>query len=871
MPYVQPQLRIHQEFEAALATGLTPLYACVIGPQYGLHRYSVASEKASLGTYNPASAITAAYPGKAAGSAIETSEVNVWLENAKLQYYTGSGFAVPTGTPAGSNKIRSSALVLKTANGVARSAAFGTRDVAIGDYVKVSWTGGSTGTVVSKVIGFVAETLASVGSATAATGNKANQLVAAPAIASSTFAGTGLSASAAGTYDGLATGDISEQYTVTITTAGASGVAKARVQSLSGRDDASEVTITYASTTIGTRGVTLTITGTAPLTVNDVIVMTAAQAYTKPVPTAAGTYNGPADTSYIVQIVKGGVVDTDVPTFKVTTNNGVDIQAETAIAASGAQIIGNYGVTLSVTAADKLAAGDVWTITALAETAGAVKTLVLADKLVDGSAKAIVGDSLTTTIGLTDTIELPAADYTADATTITVSSSIAISAQYLGTIASFNVLTAAVYVEYRELLTTGANVLNSIGDAAAIEAVLGPVSTQNPLAYGVSKALANSGGVTVYFVSVETNDLTGYTAAMNALENTEDVYSIVPLTKAKDVLAMVQASNSDMSSSDNDNWRILWANAAATDLQAIYGVTATKMATIVDDASGTNYVNIHSTGGSFITSGVAAGDTVRFAYSPAGYSSAVVDAVISEDEIRLLASVGSAYATAVKIEIWRTLDKTSFATEIAQESGAYADRRVRNIWPDVLPDAVGEIVPGYYLCAALAGLRSGSAPHAPLTNVAIIGFGIPARSNSFTRVQLNTMAAAGTWIVVSNVSGTVYSRHQLTTDMTDVNRQEDSITTNLDILSRVLKGNLSDLYGRGNVSDEMIGLIRIRIHSTYSSLQALPYPASIGPQVQGYEITSLARDAVLRDRIVVRSVPILPVPLNGLDVYLTIQ
>jgi hypothetical protein len=45
------------------------------------------------------------------------------------------------------------------------------------------------------------------------------------------------------------------------------------------------------------------------------------------------------------------------------------------------------------------------------------------------------------------------------------------------------------------------------------------------------------------------------------------------------------------------------------------------------------------------------------------------------------------------------------------------------------------------------------------------------------------MAAAGVWIVTQDNTGTVYTRHQLTTDMTDVNTREDSMVSNIDSLS----------------------------------------------------------------------------------------
>jgi hypothetical protein len=243
---------------------------------------------------------------------------------------------------------------------------------------------------------------------------------------------------------------------------------------------------------------------------------------------------------------------------------------------------------------------------------------------------------------------------------------------------------------------------------------------------------------------------------------------------------------------------------------------------------------------------------------------------VAEDELILAASADQAYPTEIKVEVYRTRTDTLWAQAVAAESGGFSDRRVRNIWPDTLPDAAGEEVQGYYLCAALAGLRAGSAPHAPLTNVEVSGFGIPTRSTRFTTTQLNTMAEGGTWIVTADLSGAVYTRHQLTTDNTDINRREDTITTNLDSQSRVYRENFADLIGRGNVSEDMLQLIRVRVHSISAYIMSLPYPVTIGPQLQGYEITQLYVDPALRDHVILRVAPELPYPLNNLDIYLTI-
>ena len=52
MPYREPKLQIFQDFEAALNTGAEPLFACLVGPNFELHRYSVEDEKAQIADYD---------------------------------------------------------------------------------------------------------------------------------------------------------------------------------------------------------------------------------------------------------------------------------------------------------------------------------------------------------------------------------------------------------------------------------------------------------------------------------------------------------------------------------------------------------------------------------------------------------------------------------------------------------------------------------------------------------------------------------------------------------------------------------------------------------------------------------------------------
>ena len=292
------------------------------------------------------------------------------------------------------------------------------------------------------------------------------------------------------------------------------------------------------------------------------------------------------------------------------------------------------------------------------------------------------------------------------------------------------------------------------------------------------------------------------------------MYSLVPLTFDKQVLDAVAAHVEAMSAADVGRWRIAWFCQQAVTEKAVYEVV---LATITDDpdTSGTQYTLLTAEGEKFLTGGVTItpGDIVRTQYTNDGfgnetYSEYVIDAILNDEEIRLVSGPSSAITTASKMEIWQNLNKTQISEEMALKPGLWTSRRVYLVWPDEVGNA-GETVPGYYLCCSLAGLRGASLPHRPLTNIEIIGWDDLTRTTEyFTESQLNTMAASGYWIVTRDPEdGTVYTRHQLSTNNLDLNRREQSVTTNVDSISYTLLKRLAIYIGRGNVTPIMVSII----------------------------------------------------------------
>lgn len=928
--YILPQVLVYQEFAEQPTAAERPLPACIIGEHYDLHRYTDADEKPDIKVaddYDSDVQTCYSWPGRQAGAVVDLDYTQVFIDDALLEYFNDpSGDASTiTWVAPGKNRIRADSLIFKTANGYTRSASF-LRDVQIGDKVKL--TAAACGEAVefwANVTGLVADTVAAV--VDAATADTDNQASATAATSYSQTRGpfnlVDISAADGTAYDGLADGNVSETYTVEVigaSTGGDATTAILRVTSASGNDNVSSVVPSAfgVATAIGSRGLEITFrndtgsssSGTTDMDdfqINQRWTVTVSQDYSVPTPTSSGTYTGASDTTYIAEVTLGGVLGgaTD-PLITVSTTTGVDISGPTAVTASGSAVaVGTQGATIEFVGT-ALCKGDKFYIPVTAEADGAVRTLALSSNMPDafrgicevdlggGSSSSSSGAAPDLDLTLyiqkdTEITELRTGmlpNWTQSATEICLESGVEAydaSWQSGGTLVALPVKGGEVYVQHRDRLITYCSEVGSLNDVSEVPDALGPVHPDNPLSYGVYKALQNSNGEAVKFVGVCGSsyelDLEDWLEALELVKGRDDVYGLVPLTQDQSVLAAFLAHCNSQSAAETGRWRICWLNKDGEQTIAKYVATTSGdpvLATIKDDpdTSGTQYTLVEISSGLLVTNGVRAGDTVRANYTSDGmggttYSEYTIDEVVNEETCKLLTGPSSPVNVPSKIEVWRTQTKTEMATTLATYPGLFSSRRAYLVWPDEVGDN-GTTVKGYFLCAALAGLRSGVLPHQGLTNVEVIGFDDFTRTTPFfSETQLNTMAGSGYWIVTKDDQGDIYTRHQVSTGNQDnLFEREQNITTNLDHISYLFLDRMKAYIGRGNVTDTMINILRGEILSIIATLKNTVTVARLGPQVITATIKQLEPHATLRDRVVARIELELPFPLNNLELYL---
>ena len=893
MAYQIPQAQVFQEFAQTPVALSQVLRACPVGEQFDLHRYSVAAEKSGIqvaANYDPTGANCYNWPSRNAGAVVDPSYTKVFIDNALLQYYHN---ATGVGTPirwAGTakNKIRAENQIFETANGYTRSTVL-LRDVLIGDIISIiGVVGGIPVTLPSQVIGLEADTVpSSIGTAVANSGNQAHTVAAATGSQTGgTHNEVEVSVVDGSTYNGLATGNPSEVYTAEVVLGGGAGEAVLRITSQSGNDDAGLVTFTSFGTAfaIGSRGLKATfalgssVLGASPedqFIVGQIFTFYVTQDFTPSTVASSGQYTGATNTTYLVKVKTGGKFSGGTPQIVVSTTTGIDVSGPTTVTASTVPVqVGTQDVYIAFTGT-ALCAGDQYTIPAVAAAPGAVRTLVLANNLPAGmreggpssSIPDETGEELDVTLFIEKNISVPAivnnvTNWTQAALEICLQAGIEstdTSWASGGTLVPLPVMGGIVYVEHRDKVLTNSYAIGTVADIGSVPAVLGTVHPDNPLAYGVYKALLNSNGESVAYLAVGGGNpatLNDWLAALAKLTGHTTVYTLVPLTYNIDVCDAFSAHVDANSTPTAGRWRRAKVCLQAKTTFGVYvnsfvNPTQPVLAEIVvdPDAPGTQYLLVEATGEKFLTNGVRAGDTVRAEYGPDGiggvtYQSFQVDTVLNEETIRLVSGPSQAVVTPSKIEVWRTPTQDELAATLAKNPGLFSDRRVDIVWPDQLGDS-GMTVPGYFLNCALAGLRSGVLPHQGLTNVAVVGFDDLSRTTVFfTSDQLDVLAAAGYWIVTQDpATGAVYTRQQLTTgDQSNVNKREESACTNFDQISYTFLAALSPLIGKGNVTPTMIdilqgtlqGVINTYVHTIISNI--------LGPQIISAKITQIAQN-----------------------------
>lgn len=355
MSYILPQVEVFQIFRQLPQNVIKNLNAFIFGPHYQLFRYSVAAEKEliSLGAYVTDDDTVYAWPNQPTSTVVDTDYVKLYAENVWAEYASIPADAEHEAQIVSEderNKVRIAALVLQEANDHLRSAEL-LRDVRVGDRVRYSYTDiyDETHTGTTKVVALEADVdAADIGSPTNKDANQADVTATAGLTAGSTAAfastvgNTGAYASSkvfamVSSLDDEFTGSLSagvveDVITVEVTTGGAPGTALATVSYASEMYARENVRIEAAGSEEGQIYLGnnlylefITAAAETEFSVGDTYTVTVAASFTELTASefnaTVSTYTGPKDTTYVIEVVRGGLFDRTVTQMPGLTND----------------------------------------------------------------------------------------------------------------------------------------------------------------------------------------------------------------------------------------------------------------------------------------------------------------------------------------------------------------------------------------------------------------------------------------------------------------------------------------------------------------------------------------------------------------------
>lgn len=897
-----PNVRVNQaipdEQTAAEAEDAIPF---IIGPDYAVHKYTADNPGTLLGEYGNAD-LPASWPGRQAGEVVDQDFTRVFLDDARLQYYEENDICEYVA--ASRNRVRSATRVFATANGVTRSAQVPT-DVRVGDHVRLEVGAGDV--LMTTVQALIAEVIADTieASPTAGGSNQAATTESDTVTPGVGNAGDDTLTVDTTVYDPIADNGLPEDtYDFEVTTAGAAGVAVITATRASDGETFEIPVSAFATPLTVDRGLTVSIAdgGDTVMTLGDTWSVDVAQDYTAPAVAGAGDYVGSTDTVYRIEVTRTGDLDGNALTgaqIRVTTLNGIDASGPHYPVADTPLAIGNLGVTVEFDSSgtSHLVVGDTWTVTVTAESAGGLQTLQLANDV----PVALQSGPLDLRLSIIKDIEVPenrigyapVVNWEQSETEITLKAGILANdarVQSGSVLVDLPVWYGRFYVTYRALKTVGANTLQAIADDAGLpeNTVLGRFGTTDPdsvLPFGIVACMDGAGAGEVRYISIASDDLAGYQAAISAISNLRPGHGFVPLTYDRDVQLLIQQTVNARTDPTVGRPAVAWFAQELVTEQSVYVADsdgAALQAVVGDDpgTSGTQYTLLTAAGGLFITNEVQAGDIVRIQYTTDGfgndiYSEYVVDAVLTEETLRLTAGPSSEITLATKFEVWRNLDEAAQVAEFASRASSFDDELVRVIFPPA-PKRAGVAYPSFYLAATLAGLRSALRPHAPMSNVDIPGWDDLSQAAITFGGHLNTLLDAGVWVVTQDigtagVTGAPFTYRQVTTDqLQDLRRLEDSIVQNRHDLVRQLNFRFRDsrsVVGRRNIYPGQLERVLAQIESVLSNNEIVQ-DEDIGPQIIRYTVLEARRHLTLLDRFYYRIRVTVPTPLNEIEIDL---
>lgn len=347
--------------------------------------------------------------------------------------------------------------------------------------------------------------------------------------------------------------------------------------------------------------------------------------------------------------------------------------------------------------------------------------------------------------------------------------------------------------------TLGFHLMSSMSD---IEETFGEIVSWNPLTFGLYLAMMNASRK-MYALNVDpkVDQITEVIGKINDVLSLKEVYAIAPVTHKVDPVALYTHANT-YSEPEMKKERIFIYNG----IVSYEGGDPTSMTSSERELTAESVRDANA------------------AYQAKRLVSTHPDAAYII-ETRHISTISPAWVTASFFTFTTQNFETygphcKFVSDIFIGTTKYkAGQNITTaIWETLLTSDWGgktgmvtvyAPVPGFYFNAMIVGQAIGTAPEQPLTNVP--GAGLKSTFGSqdlFSEANLNIMAEGGTYILTQDTdTSPIYSRHQMTTDITSIAKRELSIVKAIDFTAKFVRKSLKPFIGRFNITPSFIALV----------------------------------------------------------------
>lgn len=443
--------------------------------------------------------------------------------------------------------------------------------------------------------------------------------------------------------------------------------------------------------------------------------------------------------------------------------------------------------------------------------------------------------------------------------------------------------------------------LLNLDDVTDLEEALAPINTDNPLALMLYFMLINAPGVMVTGIGVDgtsssspTGTSVAYAKALSFLES-EEVYALAPASQDPVVHQMFATHVDAQSDPDAKGERLVFINPEMPgeglpelalsgtdgDSTAVTNEFDTKIASLAADVLAADvdpvgtipvedglYLDIASDDVRYNISAISGTKvTIRVAFAPGenddGFysTSNLSGSLISE-------TFSINVRGADLVDSNGDPDYTAIAEAYQGLGATYLNRRVVMVAPEqvgAVIDSVEQRIPGFYLCAAIAGMVGQQPPQQGFTNYPITGFTRPFGSNDvFKEGNMNVGAAGGTyWAIQEVAGGPLTCRHQLTTDLTSIETRELSITKVVDFTAKFMRAGLRNFIGKFNITQPFLDTLSTVVQGQLSFLGE-------SGVVIGGDLNNIIQDASAPDTVLIDVTLDVPYPCNYIRLTLVI-